>query len=103
MDRRATLIDMANRLLKSAEEQDWEALSRTHDQVAATLPGLVGAGPLSAAERSALEILEQAHLQSGELCSRELAALADRLGTMRASHSGWRAYAVNGELEEEAS
>lgn len=92
------MIALTRRLMEAAEERNWEALSRVDGEVAAALPGLLDQGALSAAERSALDEVQRAHLHAGNACSAELATLAQRLEDMRANHSGWRAYAA---LEED--
>ena len=101
MDRLFVLHNLTACMREAAADRNWEALMRVNTLVGGMLSELASHGAWSASERAALDELRAAHLEASAYCSSELKALGERLAEMRASQSGWRAYAGSGELAEE--
>jgi hypothetical protein len=71
--------------------------------LAPQLDALAARGPLSAAERAALQNLREAHDHAAEAVAAAARALKTRMDDMRANKDGWIAYAMHNATESGAS
>ena len=93
--RQELLAQMAAQLLHAARAQDWAALEVADRTLAEQLPQLALQGEWSAAERTALHGLDQAHNAARNAAAAAGEALAERLAQLQSGRDGWLAYAMN--------
>lgn len=93
--RQERLAQMAAQLLHAAKAQDWAALEVADQTLAEQLPQLAAQGDWSAAERTVLQGLAQAHSAARNAAAAAGDALAERLAQLQSGRDGWLAYAMN--------
>lgn len=99
MDRKTLLLSLAQRLAGAIDQRDWEGLRRIDAEMAAALPAILAAEPLSAGERHAALTLASMHQRGLQRCSEALADVDSRMRAMRSNREGWMAYAQVAEGE----
>lgn len=100
MDRQRTLLQLAQRMSAASAAEDWQALAAINTLMASALPAMARQGPWNAAERAALEALQQQHQDAEARCARALAEMGQRLNEMQQNKEGWLAYALNNDNVE---
>ncbi len=100
MDRQKTLLQLAQKMSAANTAEDWQALAAINTLMASALPQLAAQGNWSAAERTALTALRQAHAQAVQHCDQATSALGQRLHEMQLNKDGWLAYALESEPTE---
>jgi hypothetical protein len=100
MDKSFAWNTLARGLREAAVNHNWEAVARLDGQIANLLRSLGSLPALSTAERMALDELRDAHQAAADACAKEIDVVGRQLDEMRSRQDGWRAYAVNGDLEE---
>ena len=93
MDKQMQIARFSRGLQQAAGTRDWQALTRLDRELAELLRQWPALQDWSAAERSALEGLQQIHAQTQQRCSAELQQVAATLEQMRAGRGRWHAYA----------
>lgn len=99
MDRKTLLLSLAQRLAGAIDQRDWESLRRIDAEMAAALPAILSAAPLSTGERHAAQSLSAMHQRGMQRCTEALAEVDSRMREMRANREGWMAYAQVAEEE----
>lgn len=103
MDNSAALLHTAASLRSAADAAAWEQVAQMTRALAPQLDALAARGPLSAAERAALQRLREAHDHAAEAVAAAAQALKTRMDDMRANKDGWIAYAMHNATESSAS
>jgi len=93
MDRKTLLLSLAQRLAEAIDQRDWESLRRIDAEMAASLPAILAAVPLSAGERHAALSLSAMHQRGFQRCTEALVEVDSRMRAMSANREGWMAYA----------
>lgn len=99
MDKSAALLRTAESLRRAADGAAWEQVAQMTHALAPQLDALAAAGPLSGAERAALQRLREAHDHAADAVATAARALKDRMDDMRANKDGWMAYAMHDATE----
>lgn len=99
MDKSAALLRTAESLRSAADGAAWEQVAQMTRALAPQLDALAAAGPLSGAERAALQRLREAHDHAADAVAAAASALKDRMDDMRANKDGWMAYAMHDATE----
>jgi hypothetical protein len=94
MDKSAAILRVADSLRSAADGAAWEQLAQMTRTLAPQLDALAAGGPLSSAERSALQRLREAHDHAAAAVAAAADALKHRMDDMRANKDGWIAYAM---------
>jgi hypothetical protein len=94
MDKSAALLRIAESLRGAADGAAWEQLAQMTRTLAPQLDALAARGPLTRAERAALQRLREAHDHAAEAVAAAAGALKTRMDDMRANKEGWIAYAM---------
>jgi ABC-type transporter Mla subunit MlaD len=87
------IASLAQQLLNSANDRDWQALAHHDEQVEKLLKHLV---PVPSHLKAALADLQTAHQQARAIVVQERDALADRMNALRDNQEGLRAYEQSG-------
>lgn len=95
MDRRETLLQLAQQLGAATAAADWAALAALNTVMASTLPELAARGAWTPAERSALAALREAHLAAVAKVDGAAAGMRQHLQDMTNNREGWLAYALD--------
>jgi hypothetical protein len=103
MDKSPALLRIAESLRSAADGAAWEQLAAMTRSLAPQLDALAARGPLSSAERAALQRLREAHDYAAGAVAAAADALHGRLEDMRANKDGWIAYAMHSETERLAN
>jgi hypothetical protein len=99
MDKSAALLRIAESLRNAADGAAWEQLAQMTQALAPQLDALAARGPLSGAERAALQRLREAHDHAADAVDAAARALKTRMDEMRANKDGWMAYAMHNATE----
>jgi hypothetical protein len=94
MDKSTAILRVADSLRSAADGAAWEQLAQMTRALAPQLDALAAGGPLSSAERSALQRLREAHDHAADAVAAAADALKNRMDDMRANKDGWIAYAM---------
>jgi hypothetical protein len=103
MDKSAALLRIAESLRGAADGAAWEQLAQMTRALAPQLEALAARGPLTAAERAALQRLREAHDHAAEAVDAAARALKTRMDDMQANKDGWIAYAMHHATETATS
>jgi hypothetical protein len=103
MDKSAALLRIAASLRGAADGAAWEQLAQMTRALAPQLEALAARGPLSGAERAALQQLREAHDHAFDAVAAASQALQGRMDDMQANKDGWIAYAMQNATESGAS
>jgi hypothetical protein len=103
MDNSAALLRTAESLRSATDGADWEQVAHMTRALAPQLDALAARGPLSGAERAALQRLREAHDHAFDSVAAAAHALKTRMDNMRANKDGWIAYAMHNASESGAS
>jgi len=103
MDKSPALLRIAGSLRSAADGGAWEQLGQMTRALAPQLDALAARGPLSPAERTALQRLREAHDHAAQAVAAAAGALSTRMDDMRANKDGWIAYALQNASESAAS
>jgi uncharacterized protein Yka (UPF0111/DUF47 family) len=103
MDKSAALLRIAEALRGAADGAAWEQLAQMTRALAPQLEALAARGPLTPAERAALQRLREAHDHAAEAVDAAARALKSRMDDMQANKDGWIAYAMHHATETATS
>jgi len=103
MDKSAALLRIAESLRGAADGAAWEQVAQMTHALAPQLEALAARGPLSGAERAALQRLREAHDHAAEAVAAAARALKTRMDDMQATKDGWLAYAMQNASESSLS
>jgi hypothetical protein len=103
MDKSSALLRIAESLRGAADGGAWEELAQMTQALAPQLDVLAARGPLSAAERAALQRLREAHDHAAAAVDAAVCALKTRMDDMQANKDGWIAYAMHNATESASS
>jgi hypothetical protein len=103
MDKSPALLRIAESLRSAADGAAWEQLAQMTRTLAPQLDALAARGPLSRAERAALQRLREAHDHAAGAVAAAAESLSTRMDEMRANKDGWIAYALQNASESGAS
>jgi uncharacterized protein Yka (UPF0111/DUF47 family) len=103
MDKSAALLRIAESLRGAADGAAWEQLAQMTRALAPQLEALAARGPLTPAERAALQRLREAHDHAAEAVDAAARALKTRMDDMQANKDGWIAYAMHHATETATS
>lgn len=103
MDKSAALLRIAESLRGAADGAAWEELAQMTRVLAPQLEALAARGPLTGAERAALQRLREAHDHAADAVAAEARAVKSRMDDMRANKDGWIAYAMQNASESATS
>jgi hypothetical protein len=103
MDNSAALLLTAASLRGASDGADWEQVAQMTRALAPQLDALAARGPLTAAERAALQRLREAHDHAFDSVAAAAQVLKSRMDDMRANKDGWVAYAMHDPSESGAS
>jgi hypothetical protein len=103
MDNSAALLRTAASLRSAADGAAWEQVAQMTRALAPQLDALAARGPLTAAERAALQRLREAHDHAFDSVAAAAQALKSRMDDMRANKDGWIAYSMHNPSESDAS
>jgi hypothetical protein len=103
MDKSPALLRIAESLRSAADGAAWEQLGQMTRALAPQLNALAARGPLSPAERAALQRLREAHDHAARAVAAAAGSLSTRMDDMRANKDGWIAYALQNASEAGAS
>jgi hypothetical protein len=103
MDKSAALLRIAESLRGAADGAAWEQLAQMTRALAPQLEALAARGPLTPAERAALQGLREAHDHAAEAVDAAARALKTRMDDMQANKDGWIAYAMHHATESASS
>jgi hypothetical protein len=103
MDNSAALLRTAESLRRAADGAAWEQVAQMTRALAPQLDALAARGPLTVAERAALQRLREAHDHAAEAVAAAARALKTRMDDMRANKDGWIAYAMHNPGDSGAS
>jgi uncharacterized protein Yka (UPF0111/DUF47 family) len=103
MDKSAALLRIAESLRGAADGAAWEQLAQMTRALAPQLEALAARGPLTPAERAALQRLREAHDHAAEAVDAAARALKTRMNDMQANKDGWIAYAMHHATETATS
>jgi uncharacterized protein Yka (UPF0111/DUF47 family) len=103
MDKSPALLRIAESLRGAADGAAWEQLAQMTRALAPQLEALAARGPLTPAERAALQRLREAHDHAAEAVDAAARALKTRMDDMQANKDGWIAYAMHHATETATS
>jgi len=103
MDKSAALLRIAESFRGAADGAAWEQLAQMTRALAPQLEVLAARGPLTPAERAALQRLREAHDHAAEAVDAAARALKTRMDDMQANKDGWIAYAMHHATETATS
>lgn len=103
MDKSAAILRVADSLRSAADGAAWEQLAQMTRALAPQLDALAARGPLTGAERAALQRLREAHDHAAEAVDAAARSLKTRMDDMRDNKDGWIAYAMQNTTESSVS
>ncbi|MGJ7914862.1 hypothetical protein ACI48D_05205 [Massilia sp. LXY-6] len=103
MDKSAALLRIAESLRGAADGAAWDQVAQMTRTLAPQLDALAVSGPLTPAERAALQCLREAHDHAFDAVAVAARALQTRMDDMRANKEGWLAYAMHDTTESATS
>jgi hypothetical protein len=103
MDKSAAILRVADSLRSAADDAAWEQLAQMTRALVPQLDALAARGPLTGAERAALQRLREAHDHAAEAVDAAARSLKTRMDDMRDNKDGWIAYAMQTATESSVS